>query len=160
MKASSSLYDEVTIQPMHLVTEPDYIGNGIVINIPVSAEPIGPAQPPKPERVAMAMNTLRPIVAMLKQDVDDFESGHKKLDLPDDVRNELKPQFTQWINSVNDVSAKEAQLELLTKGPQFDNQAIASQTNAIQKDAKALDETRKSIFKVLHKERKRLTEQD
>jgi hypothetical protein len=160
LKASSSLYDEVTVQPVQIVTEPDYIGNGIVINIPVSTRPIGPAQPPKPERVEMAMSGIRPVVAMLKQDVDDFESGHKQLDLPADVKDELKSQFTQWVANVNALSAKESQLEQLTKGPTFDNQAIASESTALQNNVKALDETRRSIYKVLHKERKRLLDQD
>jgi hypothetical protein len=155
LKAADSLYDEVTIQPVRIITQPEVIGNGMIINIPIGKEPIGPPQPPRKERVDLAMKGIEPTVQMMKRNVDNFVSGKLELDLPAPVMTELDPQFKGWVAAVNDMAAKEAKLEQLTVGPTYDNAAIADQAAQIQRDVKYLDERRRAIYKVIRNEGKR-----
>lgn len=152
LKAASSLYDEVTIQPVRIITQPEIVGRGMIINIPISTQPTGPAAPPKKERVDLAMNNLRPIITMMKTNVDAFVSGKEQFDLSDTIQKELKPQFDQWITLVNDLSSHQAKLETLTQGPPYDNSAIATQAGVLQTDIRKLDEIRRAIYKVIRKE--------
>lgn len=152
LKAAGSLYDEVTIQPVRIITQPEVVGRGMIINIPVGTVPTGPVAPPKKERVDLAMNNLRPVITMMKTNVDAFVSGKEQLDLSDTLQKQLQPQFDQWIALVNDLSAHQAKLETLTQGPPYDNAAIASQAGVLQSDIKKLDDTRRSIYKVIRKQ--------
>src|SRR6516225_8812705 len=42
MSACRHLYDEVTLQPVTIETEPELIANGVLISIPIATQPIGP----------------------------------------------------------------------------------------------------------------------
>lgn len=155
LKSTGSLYDEVTIQPVSVITEPEVVGRGIIINIPVGTRPVGPPAPPKKARVDLAMNQIRPIVTTLKQDVDEFETGKARLDISDDTRQDLHPYFDSWIKTVNDISTNMKQLESVTTGPPYDNSSIAQAAGTIHQDAQRLDEVRRKIYKYLQKEGKK-----
>lgn len=154
LKATDSLYDEVTIQPVSVITEPEVIGRGIIVNIPVGTQPVGPPAPPKKARVDLAMSHMRPVVNTLKADVDEFESGKARLDISDDTRKDLHPYFDDWIKTVNDISANMTKLESVTAGPPYDNSSIAQAVGVVHEDAKRLDEVRRKIYKYLQKEGK------
>lgn len=154
LKSTGSLYDEVTIQPVSVITEPEVVGRGIIINIPVGTRPVGPPAPPKKARVDLAMNQIRPIVTTLKQDVDEFETGKARLDISDDTRKDLHPYFDSWIKTVNDINTNMKQLESVTTGPPYDNSSIAQAAGTIHQDAQRLDEVRRKIYKYLQKEGK------
>lgn len=155
LKAASSLYDEVTIQPVRLVTQPEVVGAGIMINIPIATQPVGPPQPARKDRVDLAMNNMRPIIKLMKSNVDEFITGDRKFDLPSDVIATLKPHFKAWAATVNAVAETEKQLEQMTAGPPYNNAQIADAAVAIEKDVKDLDKTRHAIYKVIRKEGKR-----
>jgi len=155
LRAASSLYDEVTIQPMRIITQPTMIGSGTIINIPVGKQPVGPPQPARKERVDLAINGMKPIINLLKKNVDDFVEDKKQLDLPDNVMTKLESRFKEWIDAVNKMAAKQIQLEQITQSPPYDNKAIADLTASIQTDVKNLDKTRLAIYKVVRKEGKR-----
>jgi hypothetical protein len=156
LTAVRHLYDEVTLQPVGLQTEPELIANGVLISIPVGTYPVGPPAPPRKERVDMLMNEIRPVIALLKKNVDDFVTGSKQLDVSDSLKTELDPQLTQWIALVNDLDAQVKKLDLLTAGPHYDNYCIASTASAIQEDIKQLDEIRKTTYKLVRREGKEL----
>lgn len=157
LKGADSLYDEVTIQPVTILTEPEVVGRGMVINIPIGTMPAGPRRPPSKSRVDLAMGQIRPVIEMMKTDVDAFQDGHKKLDLPQTTLQELQPQMQKWMTDVTDMSTNLTQLEVLTKGPSYDSDAIAQVAQEIQKDAKDLDKSRRDIYKVIKKEGKRIS---
>ena len=152
MSAAGHVYDEVTIQPVTLITEPEVVGRGIIINIPIGTMPTGPVQPPDKDRLELSMNEITPVVSLMKKNCDDFTAGRKQLDLSDDVRTELKPMFEQWVQLVNNIAADLNNLQQLTQGPNYDNAAIASAAKALQQDIKTLDTTRRSIYKIIRKE--------
>lgn len=160
IKAADSLYDEVTIQPVTVITEPEVVGRGIIVNIPVGTRPIGPPAPPKKARVDQAMSQMQPIVTLLKKDADEFQSGHARLDISDDTRNDLKPYFDTWIKTVNDVSTNMDKLVSITQGPPYDNSSIAQAVGVVHQDAQRLDEVRRKIYKYLQKEGKQKKKKD
>jgi len=157
LRAASSLYDEVTIQPVRIITQPSLVGGaGTIINIPVGTEPIGPPQPARKDRVDSAVNSMKPIISLLKSNVDNFVDGKKQMDLPTGVLTQLEPLFEEWIDSVNALTAKLNQLEQMTEAPPYDNKAIASLTQSMQGDLKSLEKARSAIYNVLRKRSKRV----
>lgn len=156
LKATSSLYDEVTIQPMQLITEPEVIGFGTVINIPISTQPTGPVQPARPKRVQLAMSHIKPTVEQFKGTVDQFMNGEKQLDLPDDIHKLLQPDLNTWGTTVLKLSEQEQQLETLTANAPYDQPTIAKECIAMENNIKALDKTRRAIYKTLKKHAKQI----
>ena len=155
MTAARHLYDEVTIQPVRMITEPEVVGMGMIINIPIGTQPVGPPEPPRKDRVDLSMSEMTPVITMFKKNADEFVAGSRELDLPSDALSEMQPMIKDWIAQVNDLSARLSALEPLTKGPNYDNQGIASLCSGIQQDAKKLDTTRRKVYKFIRKEEKR-----
>lgn len=155
LKASSSLYDEVTIQPVSLTTQPEVIGRGIIVNIPVGFQPVGPAPQPKKQRVDLFMAQMRPIIELLKKDSDDFDDGKRKIDIDAQEQHDLQPLFDQWKQSVKDISAQLVDLEGLTTGPKYENTAIADKTTEIHNTAKKMDNIRRKVYKYIQKHGKK-----
>jgi hypothetical protein len=156
LKDVSNLYDEVMIQPVSVITEPELIGDGILISIPVKTVPIGPPAPPRKERVDLAMSEIKPVIDMMKKNVTDFVRGDLQFELPDSVMSQLKDDLTQWVSTVDQIYAAENQLEHLTQGPTYDNYAIAGQATEIENGVKTLEKTRRSIYKIIRKEGKEI----
>jgi hypothetical protein len=154
LKAVSGLYDEVTIRPVTIITEPEVVGRGIMINIPIGTMPTGPVEPPRKDRVDLAMSEIRPVISMMKKNVDAFVSGNTQLDLQPGVQQQLQPQIKVWTSTVDNLSTRLSNLDQLTQGPPYSNDAIASATAAMQQDIKALDKTRRDIYKVVRDEGK------
>ena len=158
LKGLSSLYDEVTAQPMSLVTQPEVVGRGIVINIPIAAVPAGPRPPARKKRVDQAMSTVTPLVTVMKDGVDEFVSGRREIDLPPQVMDQIRPQLKQWVALVNNTSSQLSTLQQLTQGPPYNNDAIADTVVAMEKNVKSMDETRRAVYKVIRKEGKKLAQ--
>ncbi len=155
LRATSSLYDEVTIQPVRVVMQPTMVGAGTIVNIPIGTEPIGPLQPARKERVDLAINVMKPIIDMLKKNVDEFMSGEKQLDLSEAVNTKLQPQLQEWIKIVNTIAAQQSSLEQITQAPPYNNGAIAELAGSMERNIKELDKVRVVIYKVIRKEGKR-----
>jgi len=154
--ASSHLHDEVTMQRISVEQEPEIIGMGTVIMIPVGYQKVGPILPANKKRVDLAMNEVRPIIQLFKEDLDEFMTGQKKLDLTDAVREDLKPYFDDWIGCVNDASAQLTKLEPLTQGPPYDQTTIASIAADINQDAQKMQNDLKKVYKIVRKEGKKM----
>lgn len=158
LKATRSLYDEVTIQPVRIITQPNVVGNsGTIINIPIGTEPVGPPQPARKARVDLAIGGMKPVIDLLKKNADEFISGEKQLDFPEDVIEKLQPQLQEWVKTVNIIASDQSELEQITKAPPYNNGAIAQLTDSIEKNIKDLDKTRSAIYKVIRKEGKRIS---
>lgn len=150
------LYDEVSIRPMNIITEPEMIGTGVVINLPVAMEPTEPPKPPRKQRVNLIMSEIRPVIELLKQNGDQFLKDNEVSGYPQSVQDELAPLLKKWIAYTDDVLAKLIKLEELTPGPTYDNYAIAQTTRAIEDDIKQIDDVRRPIYKLVQEEGKRI----
>lgn len=154
--ASSHLYDEVTMRQISIEQEPEIMGMGTVVMIPVGFQQVGPVLPAKKKRVDLAMSQLRPLIQMFKSDLDEFMSGQKELDLGDDVRQELEPYFKDWISEVNEASEQLAKLEPLVTGPPYDQETIAGIAADINQDAHNMVKTLKKVYDIMRKEGKKM----
>lgn len=159
VKAISSLYDEVTCQPMTMISEPEMVGP-VIVSIPTIAVPAGPPQPARKPRVDLAMSSIKPAIDMMKSNVDKFVSGQAKFDLSDQTAARLQPLFDEWVTGVKDLYTKEVALEGMTQGPPYDNYKIADQTMAMEKEIKKLDESRHGIFKIIRSEGESMIHQE
>lgn len=148
--ASEELYNEVTLQPVSLQMQPNVVGMGTIIYTPVAAAPMYMA--PRKKRVDLAMNDIRPIVMIMKEDVDKVLSGQRKIDLPDNTDEALDPLFKTWEKLVNNIYSQFTVLEPLTQTSNYDNRAIARSANSIYKDTKSLEDVRKKVFKIIQRE--------
>jgi hypothetical protein len=153
LKSATNLNEEVTIQPMSLVTQPDVVA-GNIVNLPVAVQAAGEFMPPRKEKVNEAMRSLRPMVAQLKADADAFVANTNQLDLTVGVSAQLGPRLKEWGQVVNRLAKEELRLEQLTAGPGYDNEAIGRITGFIQNDIKKLEANRKDIYKVICKQEK------
>ncbi len=154
--ASSHLHDEVTMRQVSIEQEPEIIGMGTVIMIPVGYQQVGPILPANKKRVDLAMGQMSPVIQLFKEDLDEFMSGQKQLDLPDDVREKLQPYFKDWIDRVNDASAQLQKLQPLVQGPPYDQSTIASIAADINQDAQKMQEDLKKVYKIVRKEGKKM----
>lgn len=150
---AAALVDEVSRQPIDIQTVPNVVGFNQIVNIPVGFTG-GGYVPPRKAAVDAAMDAMEPWIDIAKASVDAIKEGHKKLDLDDATKQELAPQFKQWESLVNETYNHLQTLKTLTKGPSYDNAAIAEQASAIAKDAKSLDKVRREVYKVLQREGK------
>jgi len=150
------LYDEVTNCPETVITEPEMIGAGTVINLPVALEPTGPPRPPRKERVDLLMSEIRPVITLLAQNGDEFLKDSQVAGFPEPMQEKLNPLIKKWVAYADDVYAKLLKLEALTPGPAYDNYAIADAIKAIQSDVQQIDEVRRPIYKLVQEEGKRL----
>ncbi len=157
LKAASNLHDEVSFQPVRIITQPEMIGAGTIINVPIGTEPTGPPQPARKERVDAAISSMKPIINMLKKNADEFTNGEKQLDLSDSVMTKLQPQFQEWVSQVNNIAEQERELEQVTQSPPYNNEVIAKLTISMQKNLKDLDKVRQAIYKVIRKEGNRVS---
>ncbi len=153
------LYDEVMIRPMNVITEPEMIGTGVVINLPVALEPTGPPKPPRKERVDLIMSEMRPVITLLVKNGDQFLKDSQLAGFPDSMQEKLDPLIKKWTAYADDVYAKLLKLETLTTGPAYDNYAIADTAKAVEQDIQQIDEMRRPIYKLVQEEGKRLTAQ-
>jgi hypothetical protein len=149
-KGAKKLHALATIVPVRIITEPEFI-NGVVIGLPVGTEPIGPPRPLRQADVQSAMSHLTPVVDAMKQDADGKLSNPQRLDLPESVTSNIQPDLEKWVAMVDELAAHEKQLESLTSGSQYDNDAIADTTTNIEQDAKQLEKVAHRIDHVLIK---------
>jgi hypothetical protein len=152
IKAAGSLYDEVNIRPVQIITQPEVVGRGTVVYLPVGTIPIGPPAPPRKKRLDRAIAQIDPVIAALKQDADDVRAGRAEIGVSDSVREELSPLFKEWGQIVDAIEEQRVELHKLTERPPYDNAAISARANAIAAESEKLDQTRRKIYKVLQKE--------
>jgi hypothetical protein len=152
-KSVNSLNDEVSIQPMSLITQPEAVA-GNIINLPVAVQGTGDFIPARTEKVNHAMSSLKPMVADMKAHADAYVSNTNQIDLSIPVSAEISPLLKEWIVVVHRLSKEEQRLEQLTVGPSYDNLAIARITGFIQEDIKKLELNRREMVKAIRKQEK------
>jgi hypothetical protein len=155
LAVSKHLYDEVMVQPVTVITEPEMIA-GTVINLPIGTQPTGPPRPARKERVDMLMSQIKPSIALLKQNADDFMTESQVTEYSGEIKTKIDPLFKKWLAYMDDVYARLLTLEKLTVGPTYENYAIAETCQLLETDIKKIDEVRRPIYKLIQEEGKNL----
>jgi hypothetical protein len=154
------LYDEVMIRPMDVITEPEMIGTGTVIQLPVALEPTGPPKPPRKDRVDLLMSEIRPVITLFIKNGNEFLADNQEAEYPQPMKDKLAPLMKTWTVHADDLYARLLVLEKLTVGPEYDNYAIADTIKSIEQDIQQIDEVRRPIYKLVQQEGKRLMAQE
>ncbi len=155
LTVSRHLYDEVMVQPVTVITEPEMIA-GTVISLPIGTEPTGPPRPARKERVDLLMSQIKPVIDLLKNNADAFMKDSEVNELPDEMKTKIEPLYKKWLAYMDDVYARLLDLEKLTVGPTYDNYAIANDCQLIERDVKQIDEVRRPIYKLVQEEGEKL----
>jgi hypothetical protein len=155
LRSTNDLHDEVTIQPVSLMTQPELIGPGTIVYLPIATQATGAYIPPRKKRVDLAMVDINSIVTLMKEDADEALAGELQVDYPGDTKAELQPIIKGWVTSFEDMGSHLDKLRGLTAGPNYDNANIALECGAIHKITQDLDKSRRKVYKVVQKEGKR-----
>lgn len=148
-KATSNLYDEVSRREMNYVNTPNVVGS-IVLSTPTVIA--GPVLPARKKWVDASMSEISPIINLFKEDVDQAIESNRRTDVSDKAKKTLDPLREEVFASVKQAFEMYKNLENLTAGPSYDNPAIASAANNMDKHFRGLDKTLKRAIKILQKE--------
>jgi hypothetical protein len=100
------------------------------------------------------MSEISPIINLFKEDVDAAIESNRRTEVSDKARKELDPLRDQAFSAVQKSFEIYKQLEGLTAGPSYDNNAIASATKSLNSQVKQLDKSFKKGISILQKEAK------
>lgn len=151
-KATANLYDEVTRQQMTMSYNPNLIGSTVIMSpVPTFS---GAYLPARKKWVDETMEDIGPIIKLFKQDVDAAIDSNRRTDIRDSARKALDPVREEAFALVKGSFDLYKELERLTAGPTYDNQAIASTTTNLDQQIKRLDKTMKRGISILQKEAK------
>ncbi len=151
-KATANLYDEVTRQQMTMSYNPNLIGSTVIMSpVPTFS---GAYLPARKKWVDETMEDIGPIINLFKQDVDAAIESNRRTDIRESARKALDPVREEAFALVKGSFDLYKELERLTTGPTYDNQAIASTTTKLDQQIKRLDKTMKRGISILQKEAK------
>ena len=149
--ASAAIFDEVTREPVDYTIAPNVVGSTIIN--PITIKETGVLEPRK-EWIKHSLDTMRPTIALLKQDVESIEKNERELALSENVEKELDVHRADWVILVKNISKEFNDLVKLTASEPCNNLAIASHSRKIYLMSKRLEKTRKRAEKLLMKELK------
>ena len=151
-KATANLYDEVTRQQVTMTSNPNVVGT-TVINIP---RPVfsGPPLPARKKWVDASMQEIGPVIKLFKEDVDKAIESDRRVDISEAGRKKLDPLRQDAFAQVKASFEIYQQLEKLTSGSSFDNEAIATDSKHLDQHMKDLDRSFKKGISILQREAK------
>ena len=151
-KASANLYDEVTRQDMTMSFNPNVVGSTVIMTpMPMFS---GACLPARPKWVKEAMAEIGPIIELFKEDVDAAIESNRRTDVSEDARQKLDPVRDQAFAGIKSAFEIYKQLQTLTSGTTYDNNAIATAAKSLDKQMKQLDQSLKRGISILQKEAK------
>ncbi len=151
-KAIANLYDEVTRQQVTMNYSPNMVGSMMIMTPRPSFS--GTFLPARKEWVDESMADIVPIINLFKVEVDTAIENNRQVDVSDATRKKLEPLRAEVFKLVKSSSDTLTQLEGLTNARSYDNQAIASASNSLDKQMKDLDKNLKKAISLLQKEAK------
>ena len=150
-KAIANLYDEVNRQQVTMNYSPNMVGS-MVIMTPTPS--FGPTLPARKQWVDESMADIVPIIKLFKEEVDSAIENNRQVDVSEATHKRLEPLRDEIFKSVKSSFDTLAQLEGLTSARSYNNQAISSAANTLDKQMKTLDKSLKKAISLLQKEAK------
>lgn len=151
-KAVADLYDEVTRQQVTMTYNPNVVGT-TVISIPTPSF-TGAYLPARKKWVKASMAEIGPIITLLKEDVDAAIESDRHADVSEEAQKAVDPLRDEVFALVKKGFNTFKELEGLTEGSSYNNNAIASAANNLDSEMKELDRSLKKGIKILQKEAK------
>ncbi len=150
-KAIANLYDEVNRQQVTMNYSPNMVGS-MVIMTPTPT--FGATLPARKQWVDESMADIVPIIKLFKEEVDLAIENNRQVDVSAATHKRLEPLRDEIFKSVKSSFDTLAQLEGLTSARSYNNQAISSAANTLDKQMKTLDKSLKKAISLLQKEAK------
>jgi hypothetical protein len=151
-KAAANLYDEVTRQQVTMNYNPNIVGT-VVISVPTPSF-TGQLLPARKKWVKESMGEIGPIINLFKEDVDAAIESDRHTNVSESTRKQLDPLREDAFSLVKSAFGTYKELEGLTAGSSFDNNAIATAAKSLDQDMKQLDKSFKKGISILQKEEK------
>ncbi|HNB21762.1 MAG TPA: hypothetical protein PKZ32_05085 [Candidatus Melainabacteria bacterium] len=151
-KAAANLYDEVTRQQVTMGFNPNVIGTTVIMMPRPSFT--GAYLPARPKWVKESMDDIGPILELFKEDVDAAIESNRRTQVSEDARQSLDPLRDDVFARVKTSFATYQQLQQLTAGNTYDNNAIAAASKSLDNQMKELDRQLKRGISILQKEAK------
>lgn len=150
LQSASSLYDEVTREPVVVGSRPEVIGFQ-VITLPDVSFDSSQTLPARKEWVDHYVFEIDKVLTLLDSDVDKVRAGELELKWPPGTEEMFTQLLTDWMNGVEKAYGKFKQLKSITVSPPYDNLAIAKSISELRKDILAVDKVRKNVYSKLQK---------
>ena len=151
-KSTANLYDEVTRQEVTMVTTPNMVGSMVIMT--PSPRFTGQFLPARKKWVEESMGEIGPIIKLFKEDVDIAVESNRHTDVSDAAHKKIDPLRDDAFTAINNSFEIYKQLESLTAGGAYDNNAIAGATKKLDGQMKQLDRSIKNGIQLLQKEAK------
>jgi uncharacterized protein Yka (UPF0111/DUF47 family) len=142
-----SLYDEATRKVVHIQSSPNIIGT-TVINIPYRFE-TGEYMPPRRKQVLNYISEIGPTLKLLKENVEETESGCRELLVPESLKDDFREIFSDWSNHIKKANTHFDNLEEYVSKEKLTNEGLGSKALQLGEDMKGMEVTLKTAFKLV-----------
>lgn len=148
-----SLYEESTRQYVTIESSPSIIGTSVV-NIPYRFQ-TGRYMPPRRKWVNNYLAQIGPDLRLLKEGVDETESGCRELLVPEGVKDDLQNIFSDWAKMVKEANHHFDDLEEYVSKSKLTNDELGSKALVLGNDMRGLEVTLKAAFKLVKTSQKK-----
>ena len=148
-----SLYGESTRKVVHIQSSPNIIGT-TVVNIPYRFE-TGEYMPPRKRQVTNYVAQMGPTLKLLKENVEETESGCRELLVPEGIKDDFQHVFSDWSKYIKQANASYDKLDEYVKTGRLSNEDLGSKALQLGEDVAGIDRTLKTAFKLVKRANKK-----
>lgn len=142
-----ALYGEATRQLVNIDSSPTIIGS-TVVNIPYSFK-TGEYMQPRKKWVSHYTSQIGPTLKLLKEGVDEMESGCRSLLVPAGIKNDFQQAIESWNYQVKETNKHFDDLNAYVEQGRLTNKELGDKTLILGNDMRNLDATLKIAFKLV-----------
>lgn len=147
------LYDEATRKVVRIESSPNIIGT-TVVSIPYRFE-TGEYMPPRRKQVENYVAEIGPTLKLLKENVEETESGVRELLVPESLKDDFREIFSDWSNYIKRANTHFDGLEEYVAKSKLTNQELGSKALQLGEDMKGMEVTLKAAFKLVKQANKK-----
>ncbi|MBI1270538.1 hypothetical protein GC174_08910 [bacterium] len=146
-RSTSEIFGEVQREDLVVVGEPDVIGPMIVPAMPDVSGMLGTGQylPARKKWIDYFMANIERLYPMVTKELE-------ALKLPDDASDDMKEHYKRVVLAYNKLGPSLKDLEAVTQGPEYDNEAIARCATISRTYIEVMDKELKRLYRDMKKE--------
>lgn len=146
-RSTFEIFGEVQREDLVVVGEPDVIGPMIVPAMPDVSGMLGTGQylPARKKWIDYFMANIERLYPMVTKELE-------ALKLPDDATDDMKGHYKRVVLAYNKLGPSLKDLEAVTQGPKYDNEAIAKCATISKTYVEVMDKELKRLYRDMKKE--------
>ena len=146
-RSTFEIFGEVQREDLVVVGEPDVIGPMIVPAMPDVSGMLGTGQylPARKKWIDYFMANIERLYPMVTKELE-------ALKLPDDATDDMKGHYKRVVLAYNKLGPSLKDLEAVTQGPEYDNEAIAKCATISKTYVEVMDKELKRLYRDMKKE--------